>query len=407
MVLRARWILPMCGPPIRDGVVEIEHGRIQHVGAEPRAATDRIDDLGDVVLLPGLINAHCHLELTAYADAIPPCGLWEWLPRLVELRRREGAAAAELSAVSRGIAEMLAGGTTCVADISRTGAVFDAVLASPIRKVLFVELISDASAPPANPEQLGQAVEALQRRARGRADTTIGVSPHALYTVASDDLEHVARLARRRALPMTLHLCETADEVKWLAGSGGAVEAFLARFPGRPARTMARGNPTEVLDRAGVLAQRPLLAHCNYVSDGQIAALARSGTSVVYCPRAHRYYGHSAHPWRDMLAAGVNVCLGTDSRAAVDSLSVLDELRYLRRTHPQAAAAMLVEMATVNAARALGFAAELGALRPGAWADLAAIPLASRFAEDPCAAVTDGDSPVLLRWICGRAILPA
>jgi len=400
-LLQARWVLPIASLPIRDGVVAVSNGRIAAVHSRENAPPGSPLDLGDAVLMPGLINAHSHLELAAHHNTLPKAPLWDWFPALSVARRAAGAADREQAALAPAIGRVLAGGTTCIADISRTGASFEALLASPLRKVLFLELISDASQPPRDPDQLREGVERWQRRAAGREEVTVGISPHAFFTVAWDDLRRCAALAGERDLPVTMHVAETPEEMDWLAGRPGRVSEYLASIPGRPVRVMPQGEPLGLLHRAGMTHLRPLLAHCNYLDGSQIADVARCGASVVYCPRAHRYFGHRDHPWRTMRAAGVNVCLGTDSLASNESLSMLDEIRFLRRAAPNVAPAELLDMATRCGARALGFDGELGVLSAGARADLLLLPLDQAYADDPAAAVTDGDAVPSRIWISG------
>src|SRR5262249_13659344 len=147
----------------------------------------------------------------------------------------------------------------------------------------------------------------------------------------------------------------------WLAHGTGRVAEFRAKFPLSGELARAVRNPVSALRDCG-MADRLLLAHGNYLAGDQIAELARSECSVAYCPRAHRFFGHPPHPWREMLAAGINVCVGTDSLASNESLSILDELRFLRRMYPEVSARTLLEMGTIRAARALGLQGEVGAI---------------------------------------------
>jgi cytosine/adenosine deaminase-related metal-dependent hydrolase len=420
MILRAAWVVPVSSPPIRNGAVEIRDGLIARIGAADDmapATNEFAEDLGDVAILPGLINAHTHLELTNYAERLDPAPLWDWIAALIALRRAPGAAEIERDAVMRGARLSLAGGATCVADISRTGDAFDVLLSSPVRKVCFLELISGASMPPANAAQLRAAAGEWMRRIGDRSDARVGVSPHAPFTVNRDDLRGAADVARELDLPMTMHLAETREETEWLANRSGALATFLSRLGGRAESGMPGGAIRDVLADLNPLITRPILAHANHADAAAIAAIAGSGCSVAFCPRAHAWFGHVDHPWRAMRAAGVNVCLGTDSLASNSSLSMLDEVRFLRRAAPDVAPHDLLEMATRNAARALRWDDVIGDLSPGKAADLIAVPMESSQRArvvslssndaapvDPVAAVLDGASPVSSVWINGVAV---
>lgn len=416
MILRAAWVLPINAPPIRGGVVRVEGGRIVAVGSAPHrletgASVLESDDsgilhLGHVALLPGFVNAHAHLELTGYRAKLSPAPLWDWLNGLIVLRRQPDAAAAEIEAARRGAAMSLAAGVTCVGDISRSGRSFAGLFDSPIRKVCFCELISGAGDPPRDPDELRATTWDWLTRIGEREDAAVGVSPHAPYTVSWDDLRRVVALASEQDLPITMHFCETHEEREWLESRTGRLAEFLAQYPVFASMQMPQGPPMSVLHRAGMTRLRPLLAHCNYVTDEEIADLARSACSVAYCPRAHRFFGHASHRWRDMLAAGVNVCAATDSLASNDSLSVLDELRFLRREAPEVPPATLLEMGTIRAARALGLEDSIGSIRPGAWADLTAIPLEGAHDDDPPAAILDSGAQPTQTWVGGTVVRP-
>lgn len=404
MLIRAAWVVPVSSPPIRDGHVRVADGRIADVGAwSPGRATggDSVVELGNVALLPGFVNCHTHLELTGYAGKLPPAPLWDWLDALFPLRRMPGAVEAEADAVRRGAAMSLAAGVTCVGDISRNGASFAGMLESRIRKVCFFELISGAGMPPRDPDELRATADAFAELAGSRDNLTIGFSPHAPYTVSWNDLRRVAALAGERDAPITMHFCETPEERQWLEARQGKLVEFLSKFPAFAAMQMPQGPPMSVLHRAGMTRLRPLLAHVNYATDEEIADLARAGCSVAFCPRAHRYYGHSGHRWREMLAAGVNVCAATDSMASSGTLSVLDELRHLRRVAPEMSAEALLAMGTVNPAHALGLGEECGAIRPGMWGDLTAVPLEDSASADPVADVLNSGAMPMRTWVAG------
>lgn len=401
MILRARWVVPILSPPIERGAVAFDAGTITAIGrADELRSHDDAVDLGDIVLMPGLINAHTHLELSCYAGRIAPTDFWSWLDALIALRRAPGAAPMEQQAIVDGARQSLLAGVTGVADISRSGTNLAALRAVPIRKIAFIELISGAATPPGDPEQLLALLDDALKSADDR--TTVGISPHALYSVAWNDLRRVAAIAAERDLPVTLHVAESPDELEWLRDGTGRTAEFLQRYGLPNARAAIRGNWMDLLSRAGLTRLRPVLAHANYVDDTAWRALTGSAASVAYCPRTHEFFRHPPHRWRDMIAAGVNVCVGTDSLASNPSLSIRAELAELARGAPDLPPQTIVGMATRRAARALGLERTCGALHPGLAADLVAIELPTHRSATPWAAILDESCPVRDVWVAGR-----
>jgi cytosine/adenosine deaminase-related metal-dependent hydrolase len=404
MIVRARYVVPIDRPPIHDGAVRIDGGQIAQVGSRQDVSADTVEDLGDVALLPGLINAHAHLELSAYAGQLKPSSLWTWLGRLMHIRRRADPRE-ERDAATRAAAASLHAGVTCIADISRRGDAWRALKHVPIRKVCFAELLSLAKQPPRTCEELAGVVEAVARDDR----LYVGVSPHASYSVVAEQIATAAKWAHQRGLPITTHWAETREECRWLRRGGGMLGALIRGFGGGRSILSPRCEPMVYAEQLGLLSAGALLAHVNYISDEELERLGRSQASVVYCPRSHRFFGHEPHRWRDMLAAGINVCVGTDSAASLPAgarLSVLDELQVLHRQHPDVPGETLVSMVTLRAARALGLDAELGSITPGKQADLVAIPLARQDANNPLGDILAGQQQPNGVWISGRRHVP-
>jgi cytosine/adenosine deaminase-related metal-dependent hydrolase len=288
---------------------------------------------------------------------------------------------------------------TCVGDISRTGLAWPVLKRICIRKVCFIELLSIASEPPRDIGELQRLLAAVDEDDRLLA----GISPHAPYTVHADAFRDAVRLAKSLRRPWTTHWSETAEEVRWLKGDEGAIPTPLSRFMAEAGLRSPRANPCELL-RASAGEAGGLLAHANYCSIDDIDALAKEQRTVVYCPRAHRFFGHPPHAWRQMRERGVSVVLGTDSLASNESLSILDEVRFLRALEPAAlSAAEWVKMITLDAARALGLGRQIGALTRGSWADLAAFSVTG--VDDPCEQVLQSVAPSLGVWVGGERVI--
>ncbi|GKS57751.1 chlorohydrolase [Nitrospira sp.] len=408
MILRAAWVAPGDAPPIRDGFVRIREDRIAEVGVFGKeigaGAEDSVRDLGAVALTPGLINPHTHLELGCYAGKLPRGPLWPWLAELIRVRRqgpqieRETAAAAEFAWRS------LRAGVTCVGDISRRNVGWRALKAVPIRKVCFVELLTLADQPPRTLAELRAALDEVLEDAL----LTAGVSPHAPYTVPASDARDAIMLAKSRGKPWTIHLAETSEEIAFLHGDASGLPPGLTQAQGASGMAPARDGVTAYL--RGLRAEERLgsgyLAHCNYLTDEEVEQIAVAGCAVVYCPRAHAFYGHADHPIQRLRAAGVTVAVGSDSPACDNAdLSPWRELQRLCAVHPTLAAedATLLRLVTADAAVALGMADRIGAIRPGMLADLAAFPLPAP-ADRPIQALIRAAPSATRMWVGGREV---
>jgi cytosine/adenosine deaminase-related metal-dependent hydrolase len=402
---RARWIVPVDRDPFEDGGLLVDAGRIVGIGRDLTAPAAMIHDLGDVILLPGFINAHTHLELSGYRGKLSAGPLWDWLEQLIALRRHPDVMEIERQAILDGAAQSLAAGVTCVGDISRTGSNLGLLQASPIRKVCFLELFSGAKQQPNDFASLKRIIDVLGRLVEpGR--NIMGISPHAPYSVEWRDLLGAVDLSERNDLPLTMHFLETKDEQQWLADGSGPLKKFLSRYGLPNAQSDEPRTVQDILVISGLLDRNPLFAHVNYADDELISMLSKSRANVVFCPRTHSFFRHAPHRWRDMLAVGINVCIGTDSLASSPSLSILDELRHLRQQSPDADPALLLDMATRRAAVGLGLSNHLGTLSPGKYADFTAISWDAAGPPDPLANIVDGHQKTFGTWIGGRGVWP-
>ena len=395
-ILTAAWVAPMTGPVLRDAAVAFVDGRVAAVGPVADVArsfphADR-HDLGDTVVLPGLVNAHVHLELSHLRPGPPPTSFVGWLTDLMS-RAAPGDPAV---AAAAGAAESLHFGVTAVGDVTAfPAATRPVVAASGLAGVSYGEVRAMAGRRSFLEPRLAAAAEPV---ASDRLRP--GVSPHAPYSVELDGYRRCLAVAWERGLPLSTHLAETADEATFLADHAGPfrelwhlLDAWTADVP-----TFA-GGPIRLATSLGLL-DHPLasLAHVNHCDDAELAMLAAGRASVVYCPRTHAYFGRPPHRWRDLLAAGVNVAVGTDSRASSPDLNLVDDLRLLRRLAPDVPALQLWAMATTRAAAAIG-RTDVGRLTVGSAADAVAFPARS---DNPLAEVLDGGSTPAAVWAAGR-----
>ncbi len=402
--LRARYVLPVGAAPIEHGVVTVEGGHIVSVGSNaPEGAP--VDDLGEVVLLPGLINAHTHLELSHFDQPLgkPGVRLVEWIPSL--LARRAEASIADADSIGRGLDECLRSGSTALADIASAPWPPGLLDRCPDHSVVFQELIGPT------PERAASALESARRHLASPpgAHRQLGLSPHAPYTVRPELLEAAIVLAAQAGAPVAMHLAESWEEIELLETGGGPFREMLEALGAwSPGLVSAPLRPLDYLRKLAT-APRTLVIHGNYLSAREWSFLAerRDRMAVVYCPRSHTHFGHAAYPLGRMLAAGVPVCLGTDSLASTPDLSLLAEMRLAAARHPDVAPATLVELGTLAAARALGCADELGSIEPGKSANLVAVALPTAPPADPYQAVLYGNGLVVEVVLRGTRLLAA
>jgi aminodeoxyfutalosine deaminase len=387
-LLRARLVLPVSRPAIPNGAVLVAGRHIAALGRWrdlSRHAPRRVVDLGDTVLMPGLVNAHCHLDYTDMAGQLPPPKIFtDWLKLITEAKAGWTYSDYAQSWL-RGAQMLVRTGTTTVADIEAVPQLLPETWeATPLRVVSFLEMIGlkPAQSPDAILRETVRRIESLSSP-RCRAS----LSPHAPYTTLPELLRLSARLARRRRWPLTTHLAESAFEYEMFARGRGPMYDWLRRS-GRDMSDCGLGSPVRHLERCGVLGGNLLAAHVNYLGKGDATLLGQHGVHVVHCPRSHFYFGHRPFPLRRLARAAANLCLGTDSLASVYKtrrqsveLSLFAEMRALAQQRCSPSARTIVRMATLNGARALGLAGRVGELSERAFADLIALPFAGRPAE--------------------------
>jgi cytosine/adenosine deaminase-related metal-dependent hydrolase len=396
-LLTAAWVVPVTRPPLRNGRVAIEGGRVVWVGAAGEAGepASPLRDLGVGVLLPGLVNAHCHLELSHLAGRVPfGAGFVEWVEALVEARgpatTPSRAAPSPYDPVRAAAREAIGfleeRGTVAVGDVSNAPAHLDLLASSRLSAVVFLELLAwdpgKAEATLARGEELARSLAPLLR-----PGLELRLAAHAPHSVSPPLL----RLLAERGGPAAIHLAESPDETRFLADGGGAWASFLERRGMGVVRFEPPGRrPVAYVDGLGVLHPRLVAAHAVQVDEAERRLLASRGVHVVLCPRSNRNLGVGAADAPALLSAGVSLALGTDSLASVETLDVLDDAVFLARQFPALPGAAIVQMATQGGAFALGLP-DLGAIAPGMAAALAFAPAEpGRVPDDPCAFLLSG-----------------
>ncbi len=374
---RAKYVLAEPDLLLQNAAVHISQpGRISRIEPwqdPPAIPGVEVIDWGSALIMPGLINAHAHLELTDLNNQLTRFrSFTDWVSQLID-RRRLWIKDQFLSSLRKGEEEALSSGTTLVGDVSSSGFGWDATNGENLRRVVFEEVIALSSA------NLDEAISQLESRLDLQSNNPLlihGVSPHAPYSVSPELYRRVAELSRTRGLLLATHAAETESEIQFLQTGTGEFRDFLDNLGVLPKEWKPpQLNPIPYLDSLGVLGPLCVLIHCNYLDQDDLNRILGTRSSVVYCPRSHDFFGHDKYPIRQLMDCGINVGLGTDSLASNNSLSMLDEIRYLFKVRKDLKSEEIFRAATLNGAAALNFGGVLGRLRRGYWADLAVLEL--------------------------------
>jgi aminodeoxyfutalosine deaminase len=417
--LRARWVFPVTAPPIADGVVTIVGDRVAEVSSH---CDCEAEDLGNVAIVPGLVNVHTHLNLSDLAEPLggPEVGFADWIRRVIGHRRR--VAGEYRQAVAKGLLESARLGATTIGDIAQPAVNAASSDAGRLSGTIFLELIAPTAARVAPTLELAHRWLAETQKTEGRGEGAgfggqvssqeasalcLGLSPHAPYTVHAELLSRVVSLSAAERVPIAMHLAESREELQLLGSHDGPLRKLMEELDAWDPAAIPRGTRPLHYLRTLAEAYRALVVHGNYLDDEEIAFLAahRECLSVAYCPRTHSFFDHGPYRLEKMLAAGVCVALGTDSRASSPDLSVLAEMRCVAQRHPSVDRPRVLRMGTIDGARVLGRDHELGSLEPGKFADLAIIALPDRDTADPHNLLFHASLPVVATWRRGRVIM--
>lgn len=394
MILRARVVLPISQPPIEDGAVEVSGNRVARAGPWKEfspSASDQIVDLGNSILMPGLINAHCHLDYTDMRGLLPPQKVFtDWI-RLMLASKSAWNYSEYAESWIHGAQMLMRTGTTTVVDFEAVPELLpDVWSTTPLRVISLLEMTGVKSR--RDPRAILQdAVDHILTLPGGRCRP--GLGPHAPYSTAPELLRLSAEMARKRHWPLSIHVAESSEEFEMFMKGRGGMFDWLRRN-NRDMGDCGHGSPVELMDEAGVLSENCLAVHVNYLAEGDADLLAKRKTSVVHCPRSHFYFSHEAFPFKKFARGDVNVCLGTDSLATVYKkpkqtveLNMFAEMQAFSSAHPQVSPETILEMATVHGARALEMKGQCGEISEKALADLIAIPFKGKVGEASEAAV--------------------
>jgi cytosine/adenosine deaminase-related metal-dependent hydrolase len=389
VILRARTVLPISQPPIENGAVAISENKISAVGEWPdlksKFSGEEIFELGEVILLPGLINAHCHLDYTDMAGQLPPPkNFTDWIPLILAAKSAWSFSDYARSWLN-GAQMLLKTGTTTIADIEAVPDLLPEIWdATPLRVFSFLEM-TGIRAQNKPSEILREAVGKIDSLTHERS--RVSLSPHAPYSTLPELLQLSAKIARQKNLWLTTHVAESAEEFEMFAHARGKMFDWMQRNH-RDNSDCGLGSPVQHLERAGILCANFLAVHANYLDEKDVALLAKRKASVVHCPRSHAYFRHEPFPLEKLSKAVVNVCLGTDSLSTVNKngkqkmeLNMFEEMRIFAQANRKISAEQVLQMATINGARALGLIGQAGELSENAFADLIAIPFNGKVAD--------------------------
>lgn len=403
LTYRARQVVPLDGTPLDDGHLVVVNGRIAAVG-QRSVAVGRVVDLGDVIVMPGLVNAHCHLEFSRLTKPLGVRGMpfTDWLSEVIAYRR-EGEFEPE-SAVVAGLQESLAAGVTTIGDIvsSAPRQLFDRPPRHGPLVVAFVELIGLTESR-LNPQR-ARLAEFLRYDPEGET-VRRGISPHAPYTVNPELLQTAISASVAERVPVAFHLAESQAELELLRdGTGPFVELLSKVGAWEPTVVPLGTRPLDYLQKLSQAA-RALVVHGNYLDDDEIAFLADHAErmTTVYCPRTHAYFNHARHPIEKLLAAGAAVAVGTDGRCTNPDLDLRAELQLIARTYPNLSPERIVRLGTIDGARALGLDREVGTLAVGKRADFVALRAAPT--ADPYAAILSESATVCRTVVAGHTAI--
>lgn len=404
-VYQAAWACPIDQPPIRDAVIEVQDGIIQSVtpgsSAMAPAALRRdrpVRHLGNVVVLPGLINAHTHLELSWLRGRVPPANSFtDWVKGLFAIRRSpDSPMTADMTAlVGDAIRELRASGTVAVGDVTNSLGAVESMKDAGLQGVVFHELLGFR-------ERDGALIDATRarRESASRHGIRISLAPHAPYSTSIELFKAIRAAVSSSACPvMSVHLGESPEEVELLEKGSGAWRGMLEAIGAwRDDWEIPACGPVEFLERHGVIDARTLVVHGVQLDDPSLRRLAALGATVVTCPRSNRWVGVGYPPVERFYHSGVAVAVGTDSLASVEDLNLFSELKTLRWLAPSVPAARLLESATLVGARALGMGPELGSITPGKRAELVAVTLPEAV-TDVEEYLVSGIQPSQITWV--------
>lgn len=374
MIIRSRVVVPMAGEPIDNGAVVVEGNKVSAVGRFNDVQRDHCSDvldLGEQMLLPGLINAHCHLDYTCLRGRIdPPLSFADWISA-INVAKASLTEDDYVSSITSGLAEAQQYGTTSMLNLEAFPELLPRLLRPLLRVWWCAEMIDVRK-----PVKTREVFEGLRDSFRSGRDWLggVGLAPHAPYTASAQLYSDASEIARREGILFTTHLAESSEEMQMFRNARGPAYDFLKSI-GRSMGDCGRETPLSLVLSNQSVSEKWIVAHLNELGAGDFELLKEAPRfHLVHCPRSHEYFSHAPFALARLRGLGFNIALGTDSLASNSSLSLFAEMRELLRKEPWLSPREVLEMVTVNPAAALGERDKLGQIRAGAHADLIALP---------------------------------
>jgi cytosine/adenosine deaminase-related metal-dependent hydrolase len=377
-LLRARIVWPVSTPPIENGAVCIRDGVIEDVGPwtdlSRRWTGIAVEDLGEVALMPGLVNAHCHLDYTGMASMIPApsssLNFPDWIKSMLSLKAHWSYTEFAASWL-KGAKQLLDSGCTTVFDIEAVPELLpEAWNSTPLRVISLLEMTGVRSGH--QPERILRDANQQRQRIGETARCKTGLSPHALYSTPPALLKLVAEKMRAEKIPIAIHLAESEAEWEMYQNARGPLYDWLKSQ--RPMDDCGGRSPIQHAHELGLLQPNLLAIHCNYLAPGDAELLAKNQVTVVHCPRSHAFFKHAPFPYGQLRAASVNIVIATDSLASIEAkknnlaLNLREELRQFTNHNHGIDPNTIVQMVTTNLSQIPSFVG--GHLANGSAADL-------------------------------------
>ena len=402
-ILKSKYLLKDPDNVIDNGAVVIDDGgKIQFAG-QYKYIDDfdsyRTIDLGNTAIVPGFVNAHTHLELTHLHKCINSNGNFtNWIRQLVD-KKNDWAESEYALSVRDGIKSSIKSGTTTVVDITRNGIALSELLTSKIRKSLFFEIINF------NPDTAEDTINDFKEQLTDiKTDDllSIGIFPHATYTVSERLYKECKDISEEFDIEIATHIAETKDEVEFLTRGTGHFVSLLNDFNMLKNWKHPGLSPINYLKNIGFLENGCILIHCNYMTEAEIDLIETTKSNVVFCPRSHEYFLHDNHPFFILKDRDINIALGTDSLASNDTLSILDEMKFIRKHYHDLKPEDIFYMGTIAGAVALKMDDRIGRLYPGYYADIAVIEFESRDMSNIYDGIFSQNSECILTTVSGE-----
>ena len=412
--INADWVLPITSPPIKDGIVLTDGKAIKAVGSGKELSKfpyDEIIDCSGKIILPGFVNAHSHLELTGFRGKIEK-GLpfTDWARKVVSIRKdiTENEIA---TAIKDGVDELISSGVTTVGDFSQTGITAKILNERGLRGTVFLEFSGF------NPEQKDEKLRQLKELLNYEIDSKLithhsslitvnfGIAPHAPYSVSPELLKESHNFAQEKRLPLAIHISEMLEEIEFIKNGSGAMKDLLIDFGVWNDKWMPpQTTPVQYLQNMGIL-KGAIGIHLNIVTEEDIHILKENSMSVVYCPGSNKWFGRNwKYPLREFLNNDINVVIGTDSLLSNEKLNMFYEMRVLKENFPDLENDIILKMATVNGAKAIGFEGEAGEIAVGRKADIIGIDIEDSSFNNPIEYVINKAEKASFSMINGKVI---